>query len=159
MPFCSARYADIEIGLIRMVLCRVIMGNVEPLVLNSKQFQPTNYTFDSGVDNLQSPNYYVIWDTDLEKHILPEYAVTIKMPEKAKGMKAYCLVCALQFSGIVVVLNVFHLLLILRAFSFVFGLVICLICCCGVEKDLSYILARPSQTKAIFMYNNYYDLE
>lgn len=80
-----ARYADIEeVGLIRMILCRVIMGNVEPLVLNSKQFQPTNDTFDSGADNIQSPNCYVIWDTDLEKRILPEYVVTIKMPEKAK---------------------------------------------------------------------------
>ncbi|XP_078182492.1 inactive poly [ADP-ribose] polymerase RCD1-like isoform X2 [Carex rostrata] len=83
--YTCASYADMEEdGLIRMILCRVIMGNMEPLVLNSKQFQPTNDTFDGGVDNLQSPNYYVIWDTDLEKRILPEYVVTIKVPEKAK---------------------------------------------------------------------------
>ncbi|KAJ4805794.1 WWE protein-protein interaction domain protein family [Rhynchospora pubera] len=79
-----ATYAEMEGGLIRMILCRVIMGNVEPLVLNSKQFQPTNDTFDGGVDNLQSPKYYVIWGNDLEKRILPEYVVTIKVPEKAK---------------------------------------------------------------------------
>jgi hypothetical protein len=83
--YTCASYADMEEdGLIRMILCRVIMGNMESLVLNSKQFQPTNDTFDGGVDNLQSPNYYVIWDTDLEKRILPEYVVTIKVPEKAK---------------------------------------------------------------------------
>jgi hypothetical protein len=118
VPFCSSRYADIEVGLIRMVLCQVIMGNVEPLVLNSKQWQPTNDNFDSGVDNLQSPNYYVIWDTDLEKRILPQYVVTIKMPKKAEGTKVCFFVCSLQFSRIVLVLNVFHLLLILTcAFS------------------------------------------
>lgn len=106
MPVTSASYADMEEGgLIRMILCRVIMGNMEPLVLNSKQFQPTNDTFDGGVDNLQSPNYYVIWDTDLEKRILPEYVVTIKVPEKAKGMTVSFLVCNLQFSQIVSILN------------------------------------------------------
>lgn len=76
------------------------MGNVEPLVLNSKQFQPTNDAFDGGVDNLQSPNYYVIWETDLEKRILPECVVTIKVPEKVKGMKVSFLVSILHFSQV-----------------------------------------------------------
>ncbi|KAJ3678723.1 hypothetical protein LUZ60_002526 [Juncus effusus] len=71
-------------GIIRMILCRVILGKTEPLILNSKQFQPSNDDYDSGVDDVQSPNYYVIWDTDLETRVLPLIVISIKVPSKAK---------------------------------------------------------------------------
>ncbi|KAI4986852.1 hypothetical protein ZWY2020_019482 [Hordeum vulgare] len=76
-----ASYSDIdENGIMRMMLCRVIMGNVEVVLPGSKQFQPTNGTFDSGVDDLQRPKHYVIWDANVHRHIYAEYAVLIKAP-------------------------------------------------------------------------------
>lgn len=76
-----ASYSDIdENGIIRMMLCRVIMGNVEVVLPGSKQFQPTNEIFDSGVDDLQKPKHYIIWDTNVHRHIYAEYAVIIKAP-------------------------------------------------------------------------------
>ncbi|KAM3318617.1 hypothetical protein ACQJBY_036023 [Aegilops geniculata] len=76
-----ASYSDIdENGIMRMMLCRVIMGNVEVVLPGSKQFQPTNGTFDSGVDDLQKPKHYVIWDANVHRHIYAEYAVVIKAP-------------------------------------------------------------------------------
>lgn len=76
-----ASYSDIdENGIMRMMLCRVIMGNVEVVLPGSKQFQPTNGTFDSGVDDLQKPKHYIIWDANVHRHIYAEYAVLIKAP-------------------------------------------------------------------------------
>jgi hypothetical protein len=76
-----ARHSDVdENGIMRMMLCRVIMGNVEVVLPGSKQFQPTNGIFDSGVDDLQKPKHYVIWDANVHRHIYAEYAVIIKAP-------------------------------------------------------------------------------
>ena len=82
----SASYSDVdENGVVHMILCRVIMGNVEVIHPGSKQFQPSNENFDSGVDNLQKPKHYVIWDMHVNTHIYPEYIVTFKMPSRARG--------------------------------------------------------------------------
>ncbi|KAM3056741.1 hypothetical protein ACUV84_000145 [Puccinellia chinampoensis] len=79
-----ASYSDVdENGIIRMMLCRVIMGNVEVVIPGSKQYQPTNGIYDSGVDDLQNPKHYVIWDTSVHRHIYAEYAVIIKAPSMA----------------------------------------------------------------------------
>lgn len=76
-----ARYTDFqEDGIIRMMLCRVIMGNVEVVLPGSKQFQPSNESFDNGVDDLQNPQNYIIWDANVHKHIYAEYAVIVKVP-------------------------------------------------------------------------------
>lgn len=76
-----ASYSDVdENGIMRMMLCRVIMGNVEVVHPGSKQFQPTNGIFDSGVDDLQKPKHYIIWDANVHQHIYAEYAVIIKAP-------------------------------------------------------------------------------
>ncbi|TVU44235.1 hypothetical protein EJB05_03671 [Eragrostis curvula] len=81
---CASYSEFIEDGIIRMMLCRVIMGNVEVIYPGSKQFQPTNGCFDSGVDDLQKPNHYIIWDANVHKHIHAEYAVIIKVPPMTK---------------------------------------------------------------------------
>uniref|UniRef100_A0A0A9CGG2 PARP n=1 Tax=Arundo donax TaxID=35708 RepID=A0A0A9CGG2_ARUDO len=72
-----------EDGIVRMMLCRVIMGNAEVVFPGSKQFQPTNESFDSGVDDLPKPKHYIIWDANVHKHIYAEYAVIIKVPPMA----------------------------------------------------------------------------
>ncbi|RLN38696.1 inactive poly [Panicum miliaceum] len=76
-----ASYSDFhEDGIIRMMLCRVIMGNVEVVLPGSKQFQPSNESFDSGVDDLQNPKHYIMWDANVHKWIYAEYAVIVKVP-------------------------------------------------------------------------------
>ncbi|KAF0917920.1 hypothetical protein E2562_021638 [Oryza meyeriana var. granulata] len=81
-----AGYSDIdENGIIRMILCRVIMGNVEVVFPGSNQCQPTSESFDSGVDDLQKPKHYIIWDANVHKHIYAEYAVIIKVPSMNNG--------------------------------------------------------------------------
>ncbi|XP_039123149.1 LOW QUALITY PROTEIN: inactive poly [ADP-ribose] polymerase RCD1-like [Dioscorea cayenensis subsp. rotundata] len=80
-----ASHSDVdENGIVYMMLCRVIMGNVELIQPGSKQFQPSNEKFDSGVDDLQKPKHYVVWDTNIDTHIYPEFVVTFRMPSKAK---------------------------------------------------------------------------
>lgn len=84
--FHSASYSDVdENGVIHMMLCRVIMGNVELIHPGSQQFEPSGENFDSGVDNLQKPKHYIIWDMNRNTHIYPEYVVTIKVPSRPKG--------------------------------------------------------------------------
>jgi hypothetical protein len=78
-------YSDVdENGIIHMMLCRVIMGNVEIVHHGSKQHRPSNAYFDSGVDDLKNPQHYIVWDMNLNSHVYSEFVVTIKLPSKAK---------------------------------------------------------------------------
>ena len=82
----SARYCDDdENGVRHMVLCRVIMGNMEPVNRGSKQFHPSCEDFDSGVDDFQNPSHYIIWNMNMNTHIYPEYVVSFKVSSNAKG--------------------------------------------------------------------------
>ena len=86
ITFCSVNYSDVdENGIVHMMLCRVVMGNVEIVHHGSKQHQPSNEYFDSGVDDLKNPQHYVVWDMNLNSHVYSEFVVTIKLPSKAKG--------------------------------------------------------------------------
>ncbi|XP_047094065.1 probable inactive poly [ADP-ribose] polymerase SRO1 [Lolium rigidum] len=78
-------YSDVdENGIVHMMLCRVVMGNVEIVRHGSKQHQPSSEYFDSGVDDLKNPQHYIVWDMNLNSHVYSEFVVTIKMPSKAK---------------------------------------------------------------------------
>lgn len=80
-----ASYSDAdENGIIRMVLCRVIMGNVEVVQQGSKQTCSSNPNFDSGVDDVANPKHYVIWDMHVNMRVFPEFVVAIRMPSRAK---------------------------------------------------------------------------
>ncbi|XP_024993358.1 inactive poly [ADP-ribose] polymerase RCD1-like isoform X1 [Cynara cardunculus var. scolymus] len=82
----SATICDVdEKGVRYMVLCRVIVGNMELVFPGSKQFCPSDECFDTGVDNLQNPNHYVIWNMNMNTHIYPEYTVSFKMSPSAEG--------------------------------------------------------------------------
>ncbi|XP_076902792.1 inactive poly [ADP-ribose] polymerase RCD1-like [Bidens hawaiensis] len=76
---------DDENGLKHMVLCRVILGNVEVVQAGSTQFFPTDKCFDSGVDDLKNPNHYVIWNVNMNTHIFPECAVSFKISSTIKA--------------------------------------------------------------------------
>lgn len=74
-----------EKGIRYMVLCRVILGNVELILPGSKQFYPSDECFDCGVDNLHNPKHYVVWNMNTNTHIYPVYAVSFMMSPIAQG--------------------------------------------------------------------------
>ncbi|ONM00314.1 putative inactive poly [ADP-ribose] polymerase SRO1 [Zea mays] len=90
ITFCSVKFSAVdENGIVHMMLCRVIMGNVEIVHPGSKQHQPSSDYFDSGVDDLKNPQHYIVWDMNLNRHIYPEFVVTVKLPSKTKVCLTY----------------------------------------------------------------------
>ncbi|KAL6985719.1 hypothetical protein U1Q18_019093 [Sarracenia purpurea var. burkii] len=82
----SASYCEIdENGVRHMVFCRVVMGKMELVHAGSKQFHPSSEDFDSGVDNLQYPRQYIVWNMNKNTHIYPEYVVSFKASSDAEG--------------------------------------------------------------------------
>ncbi|XP_057444861.1 inactive poly [ADP-ribose] polymerase RCD1-like [Lotus japonicus] len=89
-PYASARYCDIdEDGVRYLGLCCVIMGNME--VLHPRigtgcgQFRPNNCEYDNGVDDLQCPKYYIVWNFNINTHIYPEFVVSFKVSRDVEG--------------------------------------------------------------------------
>ncbi|KAL3497901.1 hypothetical protein ACH5RR_040633 [Cinchona calisaya] len=79
--YSSASYCDVdENGERHMVLCRVIVGNMELLQPGSQQYHPSSEKFDSGVDDLESPSHYIVWNMNMNTHIYPEYLVRFRIP-------------------------------------------------------------------------------
>lgn len=68
-----------------MLFCRVIMGNMEPLSPGTNQFHPSTEDFDSGVDDLQNPRHYIVWNMNMNTHIFPEFVVNFKVSSNAEG--------------------------------------------------------------------------
>ncbi|KAL0331620.1 UNVERIFIED_CONTAM: Inactive poly [ADP-ribose] polymerase RCD1, partial [Sesamum angustifolium] len=82
----SINYFDVDENDTRhLVLCCVIMGNMELVPLGSSQFHPSSEDFDSGVDNLQNPKRYVVWNMNMNSHIYPECVVSFKMTSDVEG--------------------------------------------------------------------------
>ncbi|XP_017234721.1 inactive poly [ADP-ribose] polymerase RCD1 [Daucus carota subsp. sativus] len=82
----SASYCDVdENGFQYVILCRVIMGNVEVVHPGSKQVHPSCESYDSGVDDLNDPKHYIVWDMKKNTHIYPLYAVGFKVSSDAGG--------------------------------------------------------------------------
>ncbi|KAG9444986.1 hypothetical protein H6P81_016326 [Aristolochia fimbriata] len=63
----------------RMLLCRVVVGNMERIEQGSRQCRPTSNLFDTGVDDCKDPKCYIIWNTRMNTHILPQYLITFKV--------------------------------------------------------------------------------
>lgn len=68
-----------------MVFARVILGNMEPLHCGSEQWHPSDEKYDSGVDDLENPTHYVIWNMNLNTHIYPVCVVSFRIPPGAEG--------------------------------------------------------------------------
>lgn len=84
--FYSANYCDDDDkGVRHMILCRVIMGKMELVHPGSKQFHPSNEEFDSGVDDLQNPRHYIVWNMNINSHVYPECVVSFKIPSEEQG--------------------------------------------------------------------------
>ncbi|KAG2304246.1 hypothetical protein Bca4012_063157 [Brassica carinata] len=87
-PYFSARYCDIdENGVRYMVLCRVIMGNMELLRGDKAQFFSGGEKYDNGVDDVENPKNYIVWNLNMNTHIFPEFVVRFKLsvPPNAEG--------------------------------------------------------------------------
>ncbi|XAR72627.1 NAD(+) ADP-ribosyltransferase [Bertholletia excelsa] len=74
-------------GLRHVILCRVILGNMELVNPGSKQTHPSSEQFDSGVDDLVDPKKYIIWSAHMNTHILPEYVISFTVASSSKGWK------------------------------------------------------------------------
>ncbi|OVA16479.1 WWE domain [Macleaya cordata] len=68
-----------------MLLCRVIMGNIEKVEVGSNQFHSSSAEYDTGVDNFANPKWYIVWSTHMNRHILPEYVVSYKSSDHQQG--------------------------------------------------------------------------
>lgn len=82
----SVKFCDVdENGVQHMMLCRIIMGSMEQVQPGSEQFHPSCEDFDSGVDSIQNPRLYMIWSTNMNTHIHPEYVVSFKLIPSQRG--------------------------------------------------------------------------
>ncbi|XP_020090039.1 inactive poly [ADP-ribose] polymerase RCD1-like isoform X1 [Ananas comosus] len=78
--FASVNLCDVdEKGTHYMLLCRVILGNMEQVSPGSQQKYPSSNEYDSGVDDCLNPKRYVVWSSYLNTHIHPEYVVSFKL--------------------------------------------------------------------------------
>ncbi|KAI3777607.1 hypothetical protein L1987_47407 [Smallanthus sonchifolius] len=68
-----------EDGIKHILLCRVILGKSELVNRGSIQCYPTSDDFLSGVDDLLSPKKYVVWSSQMNTYILPEFVISFKM--------------------------------------------------------------------------------
>ncbi|KAG2675858.1 hypothetical protein I3760_12G026400 [Carya illinoinensis] len=75
-----------EDGLRYLLLCRVILGKTELVQIGSEQCHPSSEEFHSGVDNLAAPGKYIVWSTNMNTHILPEFVVSFRAPSCLAGM-------------------------------------------------------------------------
>lgn len=81
----SASYCDVdENGVQHIVLCRVILGNMEVVHPGSKQCFPSCENYDSGVNDFLNPEHYTVWNMNMATHIYPEFVVSFRSPS-AKG--------------------------------------------------------------------------
>lgn len=77
--YTSAEFAvPDENGEKHMLLCRVIVGAMEVVPFESVQRRPSNSKFDTGTDNANEPTRYVVWEDDVNEHVLPTHIVTFK---------------------------------------------------------------------------------
>lgn len=74
--------AEDENGLRHVMLCRVILGNMETVHAGSQQFHPCSKEYDSGVDDVSAPRRYIIWSAYMNSHILPSYIISFRAPLK-----------------------------------------------------------------------------
>lgn len=83
--YTSVKNCDDDENEVRhMLLCRVVLGNVEPVHLGSDQFHPSSDRFDTGVDNILEPRVYVVWEMNALSHIYPEYVVSFKLTPRCE---------------------------------------------------------------------------
>lgn len=74
-----------DAGLRHLLLCQVLLGNLELVHPGSQQSHPSSSEFDSGVDDLVHPNKYIVWPTLMNTHILPQFVITFRAQNCTEG--------------------------------------------------------------------------
>ncbi|GLT69828.1 hypothetical protein SLA2020_419470 [Shorea laevis] len=74
-----------ENGEKHIILCQLLLGNVEKVPIGSQQDQPSKMEYDIGSDDPNSPSWYVVWPCNMNKHILPEFVVSYQPTVNARG--------------------------------------------------------------------------
>ncbi|XP_059453617.1 probable inactive poly [ADP-ribose] polymerase SRO3 [Corylus avellana] len=86
LPHISALQSETDDnGQKHMILCRVILGNVEEVQAGSQQCHPSSEDFDTGADDPKNPERYVVWFADMNRNILPECVVSYKSSDNLTG--------------------------------------------------------------------------
>ncbi|XP_062223504.1 inactive poly [ADP-ribose] polymerase RCD1-like isoform X2 [Phragmites australis] len=84
--FTSVGLCDVdEKGVQYMLLCRVILGNMEAVEPGSQESFPSSEMYDSGVDDCSNPKCYVMWPSHLSTHMRLEYLVSFKLVPKVQN--------------------------------------------------------------------------
>ncbi|CAL9041787.1 unnamed protein product [Musa banksii] len=63
-----------------MLLCQVILGNLEQVRPGSLQNSPSSDDYDSGVDDRKDPRCFVVWATHANTRVHPRSVVIFKLP-------------------------------------------------------------------------------
>lgn len=83
--FTSVGLCDVdEKGVQYMLLCRVILGNMEAVTPGSQDSFPSSEIYDSGVDDCSNPKCYVMWPSHIGTHIRLEYLVSFRLVSKVR---------------------------------------------------------------------------
>ncbi|KAJ8762460.1 hypothetical protein K2173_007899 [Erythroxylum novogranatense] len=86
LPFESAKLAEADSkGEKHVMLCKVILGNVEKVELRSKQFYPSSVHYDNGADDPRNPKWYTVWSSNMNSHIIPECVLSFKLSNSVQG--------------------------------------------------------------------------
>ncbi|XP_054796724.1 probable inactive poly [ADP-ribose] polymerase SRO3 [Prosopis cineraria] len=86
LPQLSAMQAEVDNnGDKHIVLCRVILGNIEKVAAGSQQCRPSSVEYDTGADDPVNPKWYVVWSSNMNSHILPEYVISFRSSAHLPG--------------------------------------------------------------------------
>jgi hypothetical protein len=59
------------------------MGRPEAILARSSEFYHNSNNYNSALDNMQNSQQYILWSTNMNTRVLPEYFISIKFPECA----------------------------------------------------------------------------
>lgn len=68
-----------------VILCRVLLGKCEKVEAGSQQMYPSSVEFDTGVDNLKNPKWFVVWGANVNTHIIPRFVVSYRPSNSSLG--------------------------------------------------------------------------
>ncbi|KAL5099922.1 hypothetical protein RYX36_004249, partial [Vicia faba] len=54
------------------------MGNIELLCRGNNQLCPSGCEYKNGVDDIERPKYYVVWNNNINTHIYQEFVISFK---------------------------------------------------------------------------------
>lgn len=63
----------------------MILGRSEVVHPGTGQWHPSSDEFDTGVDNLLSPRKYIVWSTQMNSYVFPEFMVSFRVTSHVKG--------------------------------------------------------------------------